>query len=114
MLGPKGDMRSRRVLWVVFKIPKCASHLGIGLELLDGVGRPKLDCHVWSSWRVLPCQQGILWSFGDGAVSGRHPQINFARVAIYDRTTLRHMRNAFWADTPDRRSVDAHLRPISN
>ena len=31
-LATKGDMTSRGVLSVVFKIPKCTSHLGIGLE----------------------------------------------------------------------------------
>ena len=30
-LGLKGDMTSRGVLLVAFKIPKCTSHLGIGL-----------------------------------------------------------------------------------
>ncbi len=35
-LGPKGDMRSRGVLSVVFKIPKCTSHLGIGLVTIHG------------------------------------------------------------------------------
>ena len=30
-LATKGDMTSRGVLSVVFKIPKCTSHLGIGL-----------------------------------------------------------------------------------
>ena len=30
-LAPKGDITSRGVLSVVFKIPKCTSHLGIGL-----------------------------------------------------------------------------------
>ena len=33
-LAAKGEMTSRRVLSVVFKTPKCTSHLGIGL----GVG----------------------------------------------------------------------------
>ena len=30
-LGPKGDMRSYGVLSVVFKTPKCTSHLGFSL-----------------------------------------------------------------------------------
>ena len=30
-VGAQGDMRSRGVLSVVFKIPKCTSHRGIGL-----------------------------------------------------------------------------------
>ena len=33
-LATKGDMTSRGVLSVVFKIPKCTSHLGIGLVTL--------------------------------------------------------------------------------
>ena len=32
-LVTKGDMTSRRVLSVVFKILKCTSHLGIGLAI---------------------------------------------------------------------------------
>ena len=30
-LGPGGDARNRGILTVIFKIPKCTSHLGIGL-----------------------------------------------------------------------------------
>ena len=33
-LATKGDMTSRGVLSVVFKIPECTSHLGIGLVYL--------------------------------------------------------------------------------
>ena len=40
-LVTKGDMTSRRVLSVVFKILKCTSHLGIGLvwKQLAGLAR---------------------------------------------------------------------------
>ena len=34
-VGAEGDMRSHGSLSVVFKIPKCTSHLGIGLGSTD-------------------------------------------------------------------------------
>ena len=56
-LVTKGDMASRRVLSVVFKILKCTSHLGIGLGAI--AIRPGV-CISHRLWEAAPCVQQTL------------------------------------------------------
>ena len=62
-LGPKGYMGIRAVLSVVLKIPKCTSHIGIGLGRLGddhpNPGRLQSPVSQINAFTVIPAEAGI-------------------------------------------------------